>query len=172
MDGGNISMTTRFVPGPDHTRALRTAFGSFATGVTVITTRTDEGPVGMTANSFSSVSLDPALALWSIDKKSDRFDVFTRAERYAIHVLAEDQTDLSNGFARHAGFCAEVDWYEGTDGVPVLPGVLSRFDCALDASHDAGDHVILIGRILEVEARDGAPLLFTGGQYGKAQALS
>lgn len=159
-------MTIRFQPGADQTRALRTAFGSFATGVTVITTRTADGPVGMTANSFSSVSLDPALALWSVDKGSDRFEVFANANRYAIHVLAEDQADLSTGFARDPDFFAQAPWSEGADGVPDLSGVLCRFDCRLEAAHDAGDHVILVGRILEVTQRPGAPLLFAAGRYG------
>lgn len=159
-------MTTRFSPGPDQTRTLRDAFGSFATGVTVVTTHTATEPVGMTANSFSSVSLDPALALWSIDKGSDRFEVFATAERYAIHVLADDQSALSNGFARNPGFFSDVAWSRGADDVPDLAGVLSRFDCKLEAAHDAGDHIILVGRILEVAHRPGAPLLFHAGRYG------
>lgn len=161
------TMTTRFRPGPDQTRALRNAFGSFATGVTVVTTTTPAGPVGMTANSFSSVSLDPALVLWSIDKGSDRFDVFVRAERYAIHILAADQAEVSTGFARDPGFFAQAPWQEGADGVPELAGVLSRFDCRLQAAHDAGDHVILVGEILDVTHRPGAPLLFAAGRYGQ-----
>lgn len=159
-------MTTRFQPGPDQTRALRTAFGSFATGVTVITTMSDGRPVGMTANSFSSVSLDPALVLWAIDKGSDRFDVFSTAQRYAIHVLAEDQVALSNGFARSSDAFDQIDWTSGADEVPELTGVLSRFDCRLVAGHDAGDHVILVGEILEVAHQPGKPLLFAGGRYG------
>lgn len=159
-------MPHRFQPCPEQSRALRDAFGSFATGVTVITTATAHGPVGMTANSFSSVSLDPALALWSIDKGSDRFDVFAAASRYAIHVLAADQAEVSNGFARTANFFDHVPWREGSDGVPELTGTLCRFDCRLEVAHDAGDHVILVGRILEVAQRAGAPLLFSAGRYG------
>lgn len=157
----------RFRPSPDHQRDLRHAFGSFATGVTVITTQSAAGPVGVTANSFSSVSLDPALALWCIDKASDRLDVFTQAERYAIHVLSDQQESLSNGFARDAGFFEHTDWHPGADGVPALPGALARFDCRLTATHDAGDHVILVGEILEVETLPGLPLLFAAGGYGR-----
>lgn len=158
-------MTTRFRPGPGQSRALRTAFGRFATGVTVITTATPDGPVGMTANSFSSVSLDPALALWAIDRGSDRFAIFRHAQRYAIHVLAADQADLSTGFARDPGHFAHIAWTPGAEDVPQIDGVLARFDCRLSAAHEAGDHVVLIGEILEVTHREGAPLLFFGGAY-------
>lgn len=158
---------TRFETGPEMTRALRDAFGSFATGVTVITAQGPRGPVGMTANSFSSVSLDPAMALWAIGKASDRFDVFTTAARYAIHILAEDQADMSTGFARNGDHFSQIDWVPGADDVPELPGVLARFDCRLAAAHDAGDHVILVGEILEVTHRPGRPLLFTAGRYGQ-----
>ena len=160
-------MTHTFRPTPDLSRDLRSAFGRFATGVTVVTTRTAEGPVGMTANSFSSVSLDPAMALWAIARSSDRFAIFAAAERYAIHILAEDQSAVSTGFARGPDFFASTPWRDGTDGIPVLDGVLARFDCRLSAVHDGGDHVILVGEILEVSHREGAPLLFAGGRYAR-----
>lgn len=176
MDGSAHIMTKRFRPGPSpspsQSRALRDAFGSFATGVTVVTTLTKAGPVGMTANSFSSVSLDPPLALWSIAKTSDRFETFAQAERYAIHILAEDQAALSTGFAQDSGYFEDTSWTDGADGIPELAGALCRFDCLSEATHDAGDHVILVGRVLEVFQRAGAPLLFTNGQYGAVSQSS
>lgn len=156
----------RFVPAPDNERRLRDAFGRFATGVTVVTTRTPDGPVGMTANSFSSVSLDPPLVLWCLGKASDRFDVFATAERYAIHVLGAGQQALSNGFARDPGFFDQIPWREDRDGVPALDACLARFDCVQHAAHDAGDHVIIVGRVLSVDLTAGDPLLFALGGYG------
>ncbi|MGB0661477.1 MAG: flavin reductase family protein [Mangrovicoccus sp.] len=164
-------MTEIFTPGPDHSRALRSAFGRFATGVTVVTAPGPDGPVGMTANSFSSVSLDPAMALWCIGKASDRFHVFGTAPRFAIHILAEDQIEISNGFAKSSAYFDSCAWAPGADEVPAIEGCLARFDCRLNTAHDAGDHVILVGDVLEVTLREGAPLLFAGGAYGRAEAL-
>lgn len=170
MDGGQNDVITRFRPTPDRGRDLRAAFGRFATGVTVVTTRTPGGPVGMTANSFSSVSLDPPLTLWSVDRNSERFAVFSTAERYAIHVLDAGQAALSNGFAKSPNHFPQVAWHDGADGVPALEGVLARFDCRLAAAHPAGDHLVLIGEVLEVEFRDGLPLVFACGRYGGVTA--
>lgn len=159
-------MAERFAPAPENERRLRDAFGSFATGVTVVTTCTPAGPVGMTANSFSSVSLEPALVLWCIGKQSDRFEAFSPADRYAIHVLSADQQDLSNGFARDSRYFDRIAWHEGADRIPTLDGCLSRFDCKKVAHHDAGDHVIIVGQVIGVETRLGTPLLFASGAYG------
>lgn len=164
----NISASDQvevFQPGPENTRALRHALGRFATGVTVIATMTRDGPVGMTANSFASVSLNPALVLWCIDKKSDRFSVFSAADRYAIHVLSCGQESLSTGFAHRHDFFNHTPWTEGIDGVPELPHCLARFDCEIAARHEAGDHLILVGHVLEVQMRDGPPLIYSRGSY-------
>jgi flavin reductase (DIM6/NTAB) family NADH-FMN oxidoreductase RutF len=161
-DGTQISET---VTSPDNHRALRDAFGRFATGVTVITTIGPEGPVGFTANSFSSLSLDPPLVLWSPAKSSRRFGVFANASLYAIHVLADDQADLIHRFARTGTGFDGLDLAMTDEGLPVLPA-LARFDCAAHAVHDGGDHAILVGRVLRVTMRDGAPLVFSQGRYG------
>lgn len=166
MTASQDRSTERFAPTPENERLLRHAFSRFATGVTVVTTHTAEGPVGMTANSFSSVSLEPALVLWCLGKASDRYDAFVAAERYAIHVLDAGQETLSNGFARDSGFFDQITWHEGRDGVPALDACLARFDCTLHAAHDAGDHVILVGRVLSVDFAVGQPLLFALGEYG------
>ena len=160
------SASARFVPAPGNARLLRDAFGRFATGVTVVTTRGRKGPIGMTANSFSSVSMEPPLLLWCLGRDSDRFDSFVSAERYAIHVLEAGQQALSSGFARNSAFFDEIAWHEGADGVPALDACLARFDCALHDAHEAGDHVIVVGRILSVEIAAGQPLLFALGDYG------
>lgn len=153
-----------FVPSTD-TKRFRSALGQFATGVTVVTARTDDGPIGITANSFASVSLDPPLVLWSPAKVSNRFVHFTAAQNYAIHVLGADQIDLCHHFANKPDF-AGIDWATCPDGAPLLAGCLTRFECRRVAVHDGGDHVIIIGEVKKVTFREGAPLLFSGGRFG------
>lgn len=147
-------------------RAFRDALGRYATGVTVVTATGTEGPVGMTANSFTAVSLAPPLVLWCPARRSARFGAITGAAHYSIHVLAFDQLDLGLHFARSGHDFAGLT--EGTtpEGTPALSGVLARIDCAAHALHDGGDHAIVIGRVLRARFRDGAPLLFWGGLYG------
>lgn len=144
------------VPGPDTARAFRDALGSFATGVTVITTRSAEGDtIGITANSFASLSLDPALVLWSPARSSRRFALFAEAEAFAIHVLAADQIALARHFTHNTAPPAAG-----------LGPVLARFDCARHAVHEGGDHAIVVGRVLRFHHRAGAPLIFHGGRFG------
>jgi flavin reductase (DIM6/NTAB) family NADH-FMN oxidoreductase RutF len=147
----------RVAPPEDH-RALRDAFGRFST-------MGPEGPVGFTANSFSSLSLDPALVLWSPAKSSRRFAIFAGAAHYAIHVLADDQAGLIHRFTRTGEGFSGLDHRVTEEGVPTI-AALARFDCAAHAVHDGGDHAILVGRVLRVTLRDGAPLVFSQGRYG------
>lgn len=147
----------------DDQRLLRNAFGRFATGVTVVTTGTGQGPVAITANSFSSVSLDPPLVLWSIGRHSRRFDAFANCAHYAIHVLAEDQADLCWRFSKSGYDFTDLHLAWNTHGVPLLPRALARFECSVADRFSAGDHMILLGRVLELETNEGAPLLFAGG---------
>ncbi|MHA6262369.1 flavin reductase family protein [Arenibacterium sp. CAU 1754] len=157
---------TVFSPGPGNERPYRDALGCFGTGVTVVTTLGPRGPVAMTANSFSSVSLDPALVLWCPGKKSQRHDVFVGAERYIIHIMAEDQQDLALHFARTGEAFETVDWAPTPDGLPVLAGCLARFECRRVAVHDAGDHSIVVGQVEQAAYRPGQGLMFKRGQYG------
>lgn len=160
-----------FTPGPDHARAFRDALGRFATGVTVITTVGPHGPVGLTANSFAAVSLDPALVLWSPSKTSRRFAAFSKAPFFAVHVLAEDQMDICRHFTQAENHFAGLDMTLSPEGTPLVGGTLARFECAAEATHDAGDHLIIIGRVLRARFRDGAPLIFARGRYGRFEAL-
>jgi flavin reductase (DIM6/NTAB) family NADH-FMN oxidoreductase RutF len=166
MPDGGIAMTEILIPGPDAQRALRDAFGRFATGVTVVTVATAAGPVGITANSFASVSLDPPLLLWAPARASRRFAAFHDAEDFAVHVLGADQSELCRRFAAAGDDWEGVGHRRSDRGVPLLPGALARFECATEARHPAGDHVVIIGRILRFSQRPGAPLLFAGGRYG------
>ncbi len=147
-------------------RAFRDALGRFATGICVITTATDAGPMGFTANSFAAVSLDPALVLWSPAKSSSRFALFSTAPHFAIHVLGADQADLATRFLRGGAGFDGLPYATAPEGPPVIPGTLARFDCALHAAHDGGDHAIIIGRVLRAAYTDGAPLVFSQGGYG------
>ncbi|MDP2505158.1 MULTISPECIES: flavin reductase family protein [unclassified Oceanobacter] len=148
-------------------RTLRTLFGQFATGVTIITTMAaDDTPVGLTANSFSSVSLDPALVLWSLDKRSPNLELFRHIEHFAINILGADQEDLSNRFARPSDDKFEdVDYYRCDNGTAVLDGALATLVCRNERQIDAGDHLIFIGEIHHYSLAGGQPLLFHGGQY-------
>ncbi len=157
--------TAGFAPESD-LRAFRHALGRFATGVTVITAVGPDGPMGFTANSFAALSLDPPLVLWSPARASSRFAVFSTAQAFAIHVLAEDQAGIGARFVRGGAGFDGLDQVANADGVPVLTDALARFDCTLHATHDGGDHLIVVGRVGRVIYRDGAPLVFSQGSYG------
>ena len=155
-----------FTPGPETGRALRDALGRFATGVTVITCRGPDGPLGITVNSFASVSLDPALVLWSVDRASSRAAAFVAADTYAIHILGREERDIAARFTRNGASFDGLNWTSGPDGLPVLNGTLARFECARHATHDGGDHLILIGAVRRAALRNGAPLIFSQGHFG------
>ncbi|MEY8829964.1 flavin reductase family protein [Sedimentitalea sp. XS_ASV28] len=154
------------VPGPDTSRAYRMALGCFGTGVTVVTTATEDGPLAMTANSFASVSLEPAMVLWCAAKHSKRYNAFANARDYAIHILAEDQMDLAVHFSRVGTDFSPTSWQPDEAGVPILQGCIARFDCRQTALHDAGDHTIIVGEVQRVMRRQGTGLLHKSGQYG------
>ncbi|WP_415404270.1 flavin reductase family protein [Tateyamaria sp. SN3-11] len=157
---------TVFSPDANSSRQLRDAFGKFATGITVITAPSVDGPIGIVANSFSSVSLDPALVLWSVDRTARRFPYFDAADHYAIHVLAAEQQDLCTQVARNAHALNDLPHTLNADGVPLIDHCLARFECRRVAAHDAGDHVIVVGQVQRTEMRDGQPLTFYGGNFG------
>ena len=159
-------MTHSFEPTLDNSRALRDALGQYATGVTVITCNTSSGPLGITANSFASVSLDPPLVLWSPAKSSSRYPFFMAADHFAIHVIGAEQAALCSGFARSGDAFDDLDWEPGLHNVPLINGCPSRFECTKTAEHDGGDHSIIIARVTRVSTRPGAPLLFHAGRYG------
>ncbi|KKB63416.1 hypothetical protein WM40_11795 [Robbsia andropogonis] len=147
---------------------FRRVLGHFATGVTVITTRDVDGrPVGMTANSFNSVSLDPPLVLWSLARRATSHAVFASARYWAVHVLSEEQEALSRRFAtRDIDRFAGLDMLGGYGGTPLLVGCAARFECETASLHEGGDHTILIGKVLAVEQHaPAAPLVFHGGRY-------
>jgi flavin reductase (DIM6/NTAB) family NADH-FMN oxidoreductase RutF len=151
---------------------LRTILGSFATGVTVVTLETTDVVHGMTANAFSSVSLDPPLVLFCADKGTNCHDLVPEAEHFAVNVLAADQEWLSNRFAgEHHDMedpFEDVPASAGETGAPIIDGTLAYLDCDLHEAVEAGDHTIYIGRVVDAElgATDEAPLTFFRGEYG------
>lgn len=152
---------------PIDPRALRNAFGAFASGVTVITTRQADGtPRGFTANSFTSVSLDPPLLLVCLAKSAHSCEVFAEAPHFAVNILAEDQKAVSGLFAsRTPDKFQQCDWRPGQAEVPVLTGALAQFTCARHQLVDAGDHLILIGQVEDFAVSDGQPLGYFKGNY-------
>lgn len=170
MSSPAVSAPDNVTTDPFDSRAFRTALGGFATGVCVVTTLdlTSGHPVGITVNSFASVSLDPPLVLWSVARTAQSFGLFEGAEHWAVNVLSVDQQEVSNLFAGRADDkFAAVDWVPGLGGAPLLERCVARFECAAEHRYDGGDHVILVGRVLRFERSDLAPLLFAGGRYGR-----
>lgn len=157
---------TDFTPSPDHAGAFRAALGLFTTGVTLVTTKTPRGPLAMTVNSFTSVSLDPPLILWCPAKVSARHDAFVEAEHFAVHLLCDDQVEVARNFARQGEDFSGLSFREDFHGVPVIGPCLARFDCTTEKVVDGGDHSIVIGRVQRVAANAGQPLTFHAGQFG------
>ena len=148
---------------------FRGALGAFATGVTIVTSRDAEGKdVGLTANSFNSVSLDPPMVLWSLAKTSASLAAFMSNDHFAIHVLAADQQALSDKFSRRGiDKFAELPVTRGVGDVPLLDGCSARFQCKTAYRYEGGDHMIFVGEVHEFDHLDHEPLVFHGGKYGK-----
>jgi flavin reductase (DIM6/NTAB) family NADH-FMN oxidoreductase RutF len=149
-------------------RTLRDALGCFATGVTIVTTIAEDGaPVGLTANSFTSLSLDPPLLLVCIANSSTNAEILRKADHFAVNVLQIGQQPTSNRFAgKGEDRFANTPWSPGETGVPMLTGSLSAFECARESVHEGGDHFILVGRVIKAAfepRRD--PLLYFRGKY-------
>ena len=149
---------------------MRHAFGSFATGVTIVTTMSD-APVGVTASSFNSVSLDPPLVLWSLAKASLSIEAFRRAGHFAVHVLGAHQDDLSTRFSRSGeDKFRDLRWSVGVTGSPLLSDYCALFECRTVHTYEGGDHDIFVGEVMRFERREMPPLLFHGGRYAEARS--
>jgi len=150
--------------GPDD---LRQALGRFVTGVTIVTCRDGRGePIGLTANSFNALSLEPPLVLWALRARSPSIDAFATATHFTVNVLAEDQIELSRRFARASQAKFEVGrWQDGQGGAPMLEGCVATFECRRRSHHEAGDHVLFIGEVERIGGSGAAPLVYHGGHY-------
>lgn len=149
-------------------KEFRAALGEFATGITVVTAPADEGPpIGFTVNSFSSVSLDPPLILFSVARSLNRFDAINEASAFVVNVLTADQEDLSNQFASSGGDkWAGVSWHEGDGGCPILGDTLATFECVPWAKYDGGDHVIFVGEVRRIQCLgEAGALIYFRSRY-------
>ena len=146
---------------------FRQALGQFATGVCLVTLDAPElGPLATTVNSFSSVSLDPPLVLWSIQNSSDHLAVYTECQHFGISVLSSEQGALSSQYAQRGGHSVQAEHFAtGPQGEPKLIDALAHFTCAAYAVHPGGDHQIIVGEVLQFESREAAPLIFYSGGY-------
>ena len=153
-------------------RALRDTLGQFATGITVVTTRAPDGtPVGLTVNSFNSVSLDPALIVWSLAAHLPSAQVFVECEYYAINVLSAGQQALSQRFAtRDIDKFAGLETRDGLGGAPLLDGCCAWFECRNTTRHPGGDHILFLSEVLRHDSNPQPPLIYFGGQYRQLAA--
>ena len=152
----------------DERRDYRRALGCFATGVTVVTTATGDGrPVGLTVNSFASVSLVPPLVSWCLSETALSLEAFRRSSHFAVNVLAADQLHLVHHFAKRTlDKFGDVVTVPGLGGAPLLGGVAARFECRTVATHPGGDHLIFLGEVERYERFEATPLVFVGGRFG------
>ena len=156
----------------DDSRAFRRCLGQYPTGVTVMTASHDSGPVGMTVNSFASVSLDPPLILWSIRRESKQVDAYRNAGHFAVNMLAHDQMQVSQWFSRGLPEKFElVSWEAGLGGAPLIHGAVAQLECKCVSVQEAGDHLILIGEVKQYAHFEGEPLTFSNGAYVMTQGL-
>lgn len=151
----------------EQSRRFRDALGHFATGVAIVTARSGDGrPLGLTVNSFASVSLDPPLVLWSLAHKAQSHAIFRSCERYLVHVLGVGQLDVARVFAtRGADKFGTTHWQPNEAGLPLLDGCVAWFECGNRRQYDEGDHAILVGRIEAFAILGGAPLIFHDSRY-------
>ena len=151
------------------TAAYRRALGAFATGVCVVTADSEAGPLGITINSFTSVSLEPRLILWCLDERSERWPAFAAAERFAVHVLPAEDQPLAARFARGVCVLADDEFVREGEGPPRLPEAAARFDCVVHDRIQMGDHLVIVGRVEVFEETAGDTLTFFRGSYGVAR---
>ncbi|MEM7677983.1 MAG: flavin reductase family protein [Myxococcota bacterium] len=151
----------------DEAKAFRRALGSFATGVTIITTVAEDGTkMGLTVSSFNSVSLNPPLVLWSLDRRARSLTTFQTAKYFAVHVLSSDQESLSNRFATQSpDKFLDIPVTPGLGDIPLLSGCAALFQCETKHQYEGGDHIIFVGEVKSFEHHDRAPLVFHGGRY-------
>ncbi len=154
------------------TAAYRRALGAFATGVCVVTASTPSGALGITINSFSSVSLKPRLVQWCLDERSERWPVFAAADRFAIHILGAEARDLAARFARGVCEIGADEFERDASGLPRLAPSTTRFACRVHDRIQLGDHLMIVGEVTDFSSQDGHGLVFHRGHYGSTEGFS
>ncbi|WP_251551421.1 flavin reductase family protein [Neobacillus muris] len=142
--------------------------GLYPTGVTIVTTSDEKGnPVGLTVNSFASVSISPLMVLWCIDKNSSSLDAFLQADKYAVHTLSEQQKEACWAFAgKEKDRFSKVHWESSSNGLPIIKDSLGVFECKTVSKSEAGDHIILLGEVIDLSITDQSPLLYYNRNVG------
>lgn len=162
-------------PLPEHlaadTLAYRRALGAFATGVCVVTADSEAGPLGITVNSFTSVSLTPRLVLWCLDERSDRWPVFAAAETFAVHVLPAADKAVASRFARGVSVLERGEYIRRDEGPPCLSKAVMRLECQTHDRIQMGDHLIIVGRVTRFDDAGGEALTYFRGRYGMASEI-
>ncbi|AJS59813.1 flavin reductase family protein [Paenibacillus sp. IHBB 10380] len=148
---------------------FKEVMGNYPTGVTVITTVDEHGvPLGLTVNSFASVSLDPLLVLWSIDKRVSTYQTFIKTDKFAVHVLSADQGDICSLFAsRDTDRFGNCEWKLSEHNLPIISGASGVMQCKTFKTIEAGDHIILIGEVVDIVSENKEPLLYHKRKFGK-----
>lgn len=163
-------MTTMTIPAAIDPQSFRNALSRFASGVTIVTTQDGRGrPVGFTASSFASLSLDPPLILVCLARNAECYPAFAEAPSFAVSILASGQADLARRFATKG-----IEKFDGLPicraegtGLPLIPGAIARLQCRMRDRFDGGDHIILVGEVVGAETQDGAPVIYLNRQYGR-----
>ena len=158
---------TPFAP-LEHPHAYRSALGRYPTGVTIVTALEDGAPIGITANSFTSVSLSPPLILWSPAKASTRHDVFVNTDAFNIHILTAEQLDLALAFTKSKHSFEQCQLSQEANRAPLITECLVVFECRKHAIYEAGDHTLILGEVAKVRQGEGTPLTFQGGKFTPA----
>lgn len=152
----------------DKQATFKAVMGSYPTGVTIITTKTEEGvPIGLTVNSFASVSLDPLLVLWSIDHSASSLEVFKQAKKFAVNILSSNQTEQCQLFAsKEKNRFDHCSWHSSNHDLPILEDSLATLQCEVYQLVEAGDHTIVIGKVIEIDKHEKEPLLYHRRTFG------
>ena len=146
---------------------FRFALGKYVTGITIVTCNGKNGPIGITANSFASLSLSPPLVLWSPAKASKRHNTFLEAEKFTIHIASEHQIELCKRFSKSADGGNEMNWNFNDQGEVFIKNCSARFECVKYSHFDGGDHSVIVGEVKRFETTDQKPLVYLGGDYQK-----
>ncbi len=160
------SSVQNYLPGQSDARVLRDAMGKFATGVTIVAVNTADGPIGMTVNSFSSLSIDPPLIQWAVAKKAGRYHAFMQATEFTVNILRAEHAQMALDFCKDASAFNDEQWLADSKRPPLLNTALASFHCEQKSPYDGGDHSIVIGQVIEGAFSEGVPLIFFGGEFG------
>ena len=155
----------QFYPTLDFAHEYRQALAQFPTGVTIITCMSKIGPLGMTANSFTSVSIDPPLIMWCAKKTSNRYAAFMQADYFSVHVMSAQQKELSLTFSKSGHAFDNINWSLNAHKVPLISECLACFECRHYADYDGGDHSLILGLVEQVSVFEGEPLTFAQGRF-------